>query len=180
MKTSNTFFIVCLILLFMAGCQGGGGYAPSPQAATEAPQAITTPPAYTMGPGMQQNYGMMQPEEGQMYGQMGMGGGMGGGMMGGGMMEGQGYRGQGPQQQYPGRNDGAGLFAENCAGCHPNGGNTFNPGLPLRGAPQLGSFSSFRSIVREGRGPMPAFSSSRISNSQLRELYRYVRSAFGG
>jgi mono/diheme cytochrome c family protein len=105
-----------------------------------------------------------------------MGGGMGGGMMGG-----QGYqRGQGYQQQYQERTGGVGLFAANCASCHPNGGNIIVPNLPVRGAPQLGSYSSFRDLVRQGRGPMPPFPSSRISDSQLRELYRYVRSVYGG
>jgi mono/diheme cytochrome c family protein len=104
-----------------------------------------------------------------------MGGGMGGGMRGG-----QGYQGnQGSQQQYRQQTGGAGLFAANCASCHPSGGNVVVPNLPLRGAPQLSSYSSFRAIVRQGRGSMPAFPASSLSDSQLRRLYRYVRSTFG-
>jgi mono/diheme cytochrome c family protein len=115
-----------------------------------------------------------------------MGGGMGGGMgsgMGGGMMGGRspGYEGQqSTQQRYQRESSGAGLFAYNCASCHPNGGNIINPNMPLRGASQLRSFASFRSVVRSGPGAMPSFSSSRISDSQLRKLYQYVRSAYGG
>ena len=75
---------------------------------------------------------------------------------------------------------GAALFAGNCASCHPNGGNIITPGLPLKGAPELSNYARFRSLVRQGRGPMPAFPASRISDSELRELYRYVRSAYGG
>jgi mono/diheme cytochrome c family protein len=173
--------ILGVLFLLLPACQGGGGgYAPpaAPQAA--APEQPTPPTkGYPMGPGRQTGYGMMQ-QGGQGYGMMagGMGGGMMGGGMGGGMMEGQGY--QGYQQQYRGRTGGAGLFANYCASCHPNGGNVMNPSLPVRGAPQLRSFSRFRDVVREGSGPMPSFSSDLISNSQMQELYRYVRSAFGG
>jgi mono/diheme cytochrome c family protein len=75
---------------------------------------------------------------------------------------------------------GADIFAGNCASCHPHGGNIITPGLPLRGAPQLGSYASFRSLVRQGRGPMPAFPASRLSDSDLRTLYQYVHSTYGG
>jgi mono/diheme cytochrome c family protein len=109
--------------------------------------------------------------------------------MGGGMMGGQGCPGyQGPQQPYQQpyrqpyrqRTGGAGLYAANCASCHPNGGNRIMPNMPVRGAPQLGSYSSFASIVRQGRGPMPPFPPSSMSDAQLRQLYRYVRSTYGG
>jgi hypothetical protein len=169
--------VLCLLL---PACQGSGGYTPAVAPRATAPEQPAAPaPGYTMGPGMQSHYGMMQHDAGATYGMMG--GGMGGGMMGGGMMGGQGYQGyQGSQQQYQGRTGGAGLFAENCATYHPNGGNIINPNMPLRGAPQLGSYASFRTLVRQGRGPMPAFSASRISDSQLWQLFQYVRSAYGG
>jgi len=72
------------------------------------------------------------------------------------------------------------IYASHCASCHPNGGNIINPDLPVRGAPQLGSYASFRTLMRQGHGAMPAFPSSQISDSQLQELYRYVLSAYGG
>jgi mono/diheme cytochrome c family protein len=109
-----------------------------------------------------------------------MQGGMGQGMMGGGMMEGQGCRSpRGRQQQYRGRTSGADLFARNCAACHAHGGNAINPNFPVLGAPQLKSYDSFRALMRQGRGAMPAFSSDRIPDSQLWEFYRYLRSAYG-
>jgi hypothetical protein len=106
----------------------------------------------------------------------------------GGMMQ-QGYcgpgGGPGPQPGTPGQSSGANLFRENCAGCHPYGGNTIIPDLPLRGAPQLQDFNTFRVYVRYptlpngARGAMPGFSSARISDRQMRELYRYLISLWG-
>jgi mono/diheme cytochrome c family protein len=167
-------------LLLLSVCLGSGGYAP-PAAAATAPQPPgALDPGDRMGSGRPQNYGMMQQDMGRMAGMMGEGGMMGGGRCDG-MMGGEGVQGeQGPQAQYRGRTDGAGLFAENCAVCHPNGGNSMNPNSPVRGAPQLGSYDSFRTLVRQGLGPMPGFSSYRLSDAQLRKLYRYLRSAYGG
>jgi cytochrome c553 len=75
---------------------------------------------------------------------------------------------------------GAEIFYADCSGCHPQGGNTINPNLPLHGAPQLESFESFLAYIRHptlpngARGAMPAFSSARISDKQARELYRFL------
>jgi mono/diheme cytochrome c family protein len=85
-----------------------------------------------------------------------------------------------PRQASAGDPSGSETFASYCIFCHRNGGNTIDPNLPLEGAPELGSYYSFKSLVRQGRGQMPSFSSSRISESQLRKLYRYVSSAYGG
>jgi mono/diheme cytochrome c family protein len=80
---------------------------------------------------------------------------------------------------------GADLFARNCAGCHPYGGNTIVVDLPLKGAPQLKDFNTFRAYVRYptlpngSRGAMPGFSPARISDRQMRELYRYLVSLWG-
>jgi hypothetical protein len=162
----------------LSTCQANSG-----NGSTNAPQA-TAPTQHTAPvPGMESGVHHVGLQYAQMGGG-GMGGGMGGGGMGGGMMGGQGRQGyQGPQQQYQQqyqqRTGGAGVFATNCASRHPNGGNVVNPNMPLRGAPQLSSYSSFRAIVRQGRGPMPAFPASNISDAQLRELYRYVRSTYG-
>jgi mono/diheme cytochrome c family protein len=78
------------------------------------------------------------------------------------------------QARAGGAPSGSQIFASNCASCHHRGGP------PLRGAPQLGSYAIFRTLVRQGLGAMPSFPSSTISDSQLQELYRYVSSAYGG
>jgi hypothetical protein len=104
-----------------------------------------------------------------------MGGGMMGRGMGGGMM--------GPGQRSPGSTlPGAEVFNANCSSCHPNGGNTIMPNLPLNGAPQLADFDSFLSYIRHpilpngSQGPMPAFPPERISDEQARNLYQYLES----
>jgi len=83
------------------------------------------------------------------------------------------------RQASAGDPSGSETFAGYCIFCHRNGGNTIDPNLPLEGAPELGSYYSFKSLVRQGRGQMPAFSASQIPDSQLRKLYRYVSSAYG-
>jgi hypothetical protein len=81
---------------------------------------------------------------------------MGGGMMGGGMM-GPGQSGQGSTLP------GAEIFNANCSSCHPNGGNTITPNLPLKGAPQIADYDRFLAYIRHptmpngSPGPMPAF-----------------------
>jgi mono/diheme cytochrome c family protein len=75
---------------------------------------------------------------------------------------------------------GAEIFYQNCSGCHPHGGNTITPNLPLRGAPQLASFHSFLEYLRRptmpdgSPGPMPSFSERQISEDQAKELYQYL------
>ena len=129
------------------------------------------------------------------YAQSGMGyygHGMGPGMMGGGMMGGMmggGYQGEyrggyqgGPEGSQLGsrRNPGLAIFQVNCSSCHPGGGNSIYPNLPVRGAPQLANFKSFLAFLRKptmpdgSRGPMPPFPASRLSEQQAHELYRYI------
>jgi len=200
---------ILFLFLPACGGGGGYTSAPAPPVAAPAPQTALAP-GYVMGPGMQHNFGMMHDNVDRMYGMMGQGymspehyNSMMG-MMGqmGGMMQGMSgpYYNQEMEQQHrqqleemhrnltalerQGRAGGAAsasqIFASHCASCHANGGNIINPDRPLRGAPQLGSYASFKTLVRQGRGPMPAFPSSKISDPQLQELYRYVLSAYGG
>jgi uncharacterized membrane protein len=67
-----------------------------------------------------------------------------------------------------------------CSGCHAHGGNIIAPNLPLRNAPQLEKFSDFLEFLRDPKlpsgatGPMPPFSTHRISEQQARELYDYI------
>lgn len=79
---------------------------------------------------------------------------------------------------------GANIFQAKCSSCHPNGGNTIDPNLPLKGAPQLASFSSFLNFIRNPRmpngsiGAMPAFTPESLSDAQAEALYRFVDSAY--
>ena len=112
----------------------------------------------------------------------------------GGMRGGQGYcpgPGMGPYQGRPGAaagqgQSGADIFSAYCIGCHPGGGNSVIPNLPLRGSAQLSNFNTFRAFVRNpvmpnrARGPMPSFSPGQISDQQMRDLYRYVKTKWGG
>jgi cytochrome c6 len=203
MQIRTIILLASLAGLIAAGCQGGGSHTPPP-AAAQTPPPTTTAPGTTMGPGMHQNFGMMyhnldqmhrmsqgymSPEHyNQMMGMMGQMGGMMG-QMGGPRYTPEMERQHREQLQemhqqlssMEGRSaaSGARIFANHCASCHPQGGNVFNPERPLAGAPQLDNFNSFQTFVRQGRGVMPAFPPSRISASQLRELYRYVVSAWG-
>jgi cytochrome c6 len=203
------------LCLTLAACQGGGGaYPAAAQVTTPAPEAAAEAPAYAtgpgmMGPGMQQNFGMMSNNVNQMHQMMGQGNmgpqgyGQMMGMMGqmGGMMQEMGGPNYSPEteqrqrqqlqemQQHlgslkrqgkaPEASAGAQIFASHCAVCHPSGGNILNPNRPLAGAPQLKSFHRFRALVRSGRGAMPAFSSGQISESQMRQLYHYAASTWG-
>ena len=72
------------------------------------------------------------------------------------------------------------IFVNHCSGCHPNGGNILFPNLPLRSAPQLKSYQTFIDYVRNPllpnglKGPMPAFTQTKLSDSKAEELYSYI------
>ena len=72
------------------------------------------------------------------------------------------------------------IFVNNCSGCHPNGGNILFPNLPLRTAPQLKSYQTFIEFVRNptlpngSKGPMPAFTQSKLADAKAEELYSYI------
>jgi mono/diheme cytochrome c family protein len=66
------------------------------------------------------------------------------------------------------------LLKENCAACHPNGGNVINPNKPLKGAQTLNTFETFLSWIRKPIQPMPPFPPSKISDQQAKELYDYL------
>jgi len=75
---------------------------------------------------------------------------------------------------------GARLYRGNCSGCHPHGGNIVAPNLPLRLAPQLAEFDTFRAFVRHptmpngSPGDMPPFPAARISDPKMQDLYQYI------
>ena len=66
------------------------------------------------------------------------------------------------------------LFNEQCAVCHPNGGNTVNPNKPLKGSPAMQKFDVFLTWIRKPDQPMPPFPSSKISDQKAKELYDYL------
>jgi uncharacterized membrane protein len=76
------------------------------------------------------------------------------------------------------------IYAANCANCHPNGGNTCLPSLPLAGSSQLKDFETFLAYNRNPKLPgpspmcpmrcMPAVTVKKVSDEQMKELYRYI------
>ena len=71
-------------------------------------------------------------------------------------------------------------FAQSCGACHPNGGNSIKPHLPLKGAPQLVDFETFLSYIRSPKARdgsttvMPPFSPEKLSDRQASEVYQYI------
>jgi mono/diheme cytochrome c family protein len=78
------------------------------------------------------------------------------------------------------------LFADNCASCHPNGGNVVVAELPIKTSKKLADLASFTSFIRSPRmpngssGDMPAFGTDQLSDKQAGELYTYISSAVSG
>ena len=72
------------------------------------------------------------------------------------------------------------LYTVNCGGCHPNGGNTINPGLPVVNSSKVKNVSTFINFNRNpvkadgSRGTMPAFPKERLSDDDLKQIYQYV------
>ncbi len=73
---------------------------------------------------------------------------------------------------------GQALYATNCKACHPNGGNTLDPTLPVKGSPKIKDFDTFLAWIRDPAPPMPAFPETRLSGSQSKDLYDYVDHTF--
>jgi mono/diheme cytochrome c family protein len=75
---------------------------------------------------------------------------------------------------------GGGLFAANCQGCHPNGGNVVTAQLPLKTSKHLSGERSFVAFLRApgmpdgSKGLMPAFPPTQLGNKQAGELYAYI------
>jgi mono/diheme cytochrome c family protein len=76
--------------------------------------------------------------------------------------------------------EGEKLFNANCSACHPHGGNTIRPNLPLRNAPQLNALDTFTAFIRNPKprdgtaNIMPPFDESKVSGQQGKELYDYI------
>jgi mono/diheme cytochrome c family protein len=77
------------------------------------------------------------------------------------------------------------VFADNCASCHPGGGNVVDPGLPLRTSKRIGSQASLTAFIRapsrtDGKeNQMPGFPPDAVSDPQAADLFAYVSSMAG-
>ncbi|HOG17019.1 MAG TPA: c-type cytochrome [Syntrophales bacterium] len=75
------------------------------------------------------------------------------------------------------------LYASNCAGCHPGGGNVITPAAPVKGSTQLKDLETFSEFNRApvkpdgSKGVMPAFPREKISDAEMKLLYLYVTQA---
>ena len=61
------------------------------------------------------------------------------------------------------------VFAANCTACHPNGGAGMGPAL--KGL----SDDRISQVTRQGKGIMPAFPASRLSDQQLADILAYLK-----
>ncbi len=79
---------------------------------------------------------------------------------------------------------GQAVFAANCQGCHPSGGNIIVPLLPVKGSKQLKTLEAFTAFIRApampngSAGEMPPFAADQVSDAKAKDLYAYVTSAW--
>ncbi len=64
------------------------------------------------------------------------------------------------------------VFDQNCSPCHPGGAAGVGPALAGKNLPA----TTITTTVRNGRGSMPAFPTTKISDQQLNDLVAYVQS----
>lgn len=82
------------------------------------------------------------------------------------------------EQQRPSAELGRATFEAACETCHgPKGAGLIGP--PLAGNPIVQQAEAVETVVREGRGAMPAIGEG-WSDVQMRSLLRYMRSELGG
>jgi len=78
--------------------------------------------------------------------------------------------------------DGAKLFQQNCAACHPNGGNSANPALTLHKKDRdAHGVKTANDIVGKMRNPGPGmtrFDAKTISDKDAKEIAEYVLKTF--
>lgn len=78
---------------------------------------------------------------------------------------------QAPAQSYQA---GEQVYANNCNGCHPHGGNVMNPKAPVKNSNKLVNYKTFLNWIRNPKSPMPPFPAGSIADSQAHELYQYI------
>ena len=80
--------------------------------------------------------------------------------------------------------EGGKIFKADCSACHPNGGNVVMPNMPLKSSSKLSGYDTFIAFIRDpklpdgGKGPMPPFPQSKISDAGGKALYGYITRAF--
>jgi mono/diheme cytochrome c family protein len=71
------------------------------------------------------------------------------------------------------------LFANQCAGCHANGGNGLNPAKPVKGSAKFKDKAAFIAYLRQPGAGMPAYDASAIADSDAEVLRHYLVTQFG-
>ncbi|HEX7523619.1 MAG TPA: c-type cytochrome [Candidatus Deferrimicrobium sp.] len=78
--------------------------------------------------------------------------------------------------------DGAKLFQQNCAACHPNGGNSVKPALTLSKKDRdANGVKATNDIVGKMRNPGPGmtrFDAKTISDKDAKEIAEYILKTF--
>jgi len=75
---------------------------------------------------------------------------------------------------------GEAIFTASCTQCHPNGGNSLDPKLPLKTSKKLADKAAFIGFIRNpkmpdgSQGDMPGFSAQEISDTDAAALFAYV------
>jgi mono/diheme cytochrome c family protein len=89
---------------------------------------------------------------------------------------------QGGGKTTPAAPAGQKLFVDNCAACHPSGGNIVVPNLPMKTSKKLVSAAVLTAFIRApkmpdgSQGGMPSFPADQISDTQAASLYTYISS----
>ena len=79
-----------------------------------------------------------------------------------------------------GSKSGESYYLSNCNGCHPNGGNSINPKIPVVGSSALKDLNRFTGFIRNplrpdgSKGVMPAFQPDKLSNEDLKSIYQFI------
>jgi uncharacterized membrane protein len=66
------------------------------------------------------------------------------------------------------------VFVNECASCHPRGGNIVDVTKPITNSPKLRDTDTFISFIRHSGENMPSFPSVKIPDHEAEELYQYI------
>jgi mono/diheme cytochrome c family protein len=105
------------------------------------------------------------------------------GYLGAGLIYGRGVEAPTPSSSQPvsaAESSGKAVFAANCRSCHPGGGNTIEPKLPLKASKKLADKAGFVAFIRSPKmpdgsaGAMPPFDADTVSDAQASDLFAFV------